>query len=196
MKHEMTKEMSKTYTAEELAEIVAKHSEWLRNEESGVRAYLEGANLRGANLGGADLRGANLGGANLERANLEGANLEGANLDYWILPEEGAFEAWKSVRSMVDERAVVLKLAIANGTERACNYSSRKCRVAACVPLAAFEKTGEPCRETEFVSYYDSDFIYRLGEEARVAELDADPCLECGAGLHIWITRKEAERWL
>ncbi|WP_302849181.1 pentapeptide repeat-containing protein [Pseudomonas corrugata] len=90
----------KTYTSEQLAEILGKHRSWLLDEDGGERAdlsdaYLSGANLRGAYLSGANLsdaylsgaylsganlRGANLRGAYLSGANLSGANLSGANL--------------------------------------------------------------------------------------------------------------------
>ena len=99
------------YTAEELKIICEKHIKWLRDEEGGERADLQGANLRdadlqganlrdadlrgadlqGADLRGADLRGADLQGADLQRANLRGADLQGADLrgadlDYSCLP--------------------------------------------------------------------------------------------------------------
>ncbi|WP_288080674.1 pentapeptide repeat-containing protein [Pseudomonas sp.] len=70
----------KTYTPEELAEIIEKHGKWLRSEEGGERANLSGANLSGANLSNADLSHASLSGANLSHANLSGADLSGANL--------------------------------------------------------------------------------------------------------------------
>ena len=84
-----------------LNEILELHRKWLNNEEGGVRADLQYANLHGAdlqyaNLRGADLyranlcvanlRGADLHGADLYRANLHGANLRGANLDFSTLP--------------------------------------------------------------------------------------------------------------
>jgi len=58
----------KTYTREELDEIIAKHIKWVRSEEGGERADLSGAYLIGADLSGADLSGANLSGAYLSRA--------------------------------------------------------------------------------------------------------------------------------
>ena len=63
-------------TQERLNEIIASHGKWLRDEEGGKRANLDGANLDGANLYGANLRMANLYGANLDGANLDGANLD------------------------------------------------------------------------------------------------------------------------
>ena len=61
--------------AEQLKEILHRHTLWLKNPEEGCRA-----NLIGANLIGADLIRANLIGADLIRANLIGANLIGADL--------------------------------------------------------------------------------------------------------------------
>ena len=70
----------KTYTPEELAEVLEKHRLWLDDEEGGERANLSGANLRDANLSYAYLRGAYLSYANLSGANLSYANLRDANL--------------------------------------------------------------------------------------------------------------------
>ena len=79
---------------EDLQKILELHTLWLDNEEGGVRAYLQGANLRSANLQDANLRSANLQGAylqgaNLRDANLQGAYLQGANLQYANL--QGAY---------------------------------------------------------------------------------------------------------
>ena len=247
----------KTYTKEELAEVLRKHRVWIEGGEGGEQANLRGANLsqanlRGANLSRANLRGANLSqanlrGANLSRANLRGANLSRANLyganlyeadlsranlyganlyeadlsradlceanlfganisgavlsgageslRYFILPEEGEFIAWKAARSTVDSRPVVLKLRIPEDAERACSYVGRKCRVSKAVPIAAF-RGKEPCEEKEFVSDRSGDFVYRIGKEAVSDSFDPDPRVECTNGLHIFITRREAEEYL
>ena len=80
----------KTYTTDELNDILSKHELWLKDDQSGVRADLSDANLSGADLSDANLsyanlsytnlRGADLSYANLSYANLRGANLRGANL--------------------------------------------------------------------------------------------------------------------
>jgi hypothetical protein len=67
-------------TKEEIAAVLADHVKWLRGEEGGKRARLDGANLVRANLDGANLVRANLDGANLDGANLDGARLDGAIL--------------------------------------------------------------------------------------------------------------------
>ena len=46
-------------TKEEI-EVLQRHAKWLKNEEGGEKANLQGADLQGANLRGADLQGANL----------------------------------------------------------------------------------------------------------------------------------------
>ena len=250
--------MSKTYTAEELAEILGKHGKWLRSETGGKRANLSGADLRGAGLSGANLRGANLSGAYLRGAGLSGANLReadlsgaclheadlsgaglsgadlsgaclheadlreadlsganlrgaylrgadlrgaglsgadlrGANLSYWIIPEEGEFIAWKSARASLG--VVVLKLRIPAEAARACCYTSRKCRVDRAIPVAAYYKDGSECKGLDFVSLRESWFKYQLNVESRPDSFNADPREECTNGIHIFITRKEAEDW-
>jgi len=80
----------KTYTVQEIKEILDVHDKWLHDEDGGERADLQGADLRGADLRGADLqgadlrradlRGADLQGADLRRADLRGADLQGADL--------------------------------------------------------------------------------------------------------------------
>ena len=55
----------KTYTKEELTEVLRLHKLWLNDYENGIRADLSRANLYEANLSRADLSGANLSMANL-----------------------------------------------------------------------------------------------------------------------------------
>ena len=57
----------KTYTKEELAEIVKQHNEWIKDNSKGKRADLSGANLSGADLSGANLSGADLSWADLPK---------------------------------------------------------------------------------------------------------------------------------
>ena len=50
----------RTFTKEQLTEILSKHKAWLNNEDGGERANLRSANLRSADLSYADLRSADL----------------------------------------------------------------------------------------------------------------------------------------
>ena len=70
----------RTFTKEQLAEILQKHKMWVNGEEGGEKADLRFADLRSANLRSADLSSANLRDANLSSANLSYANLSSANL--------------------------------------------------------------------------------------------------------------------
>ena len=53
----------RTFTREQLMDLLELHRKWVRNEEGGKRADLSGANLSDANLSDANLSGANLSGA-------------------------------------------------------------------------------------------------------------------------------------
>ena len=70
----------RTFTKEQLKEILAKHKAWLNNEDGGERANLRSANLRSADLSYADLRSADLSYADLSSANLRSADLRYADL--------------------------------------------------------------------------------------------------------------------
>jgi hypothetical protein len=70
----------KTYTKDELNEILRLHKLWLENDITGVRADLSSANLRSANLRYANLRSAVLRYADLSSANLRYADLRSADL--------------------------------------------------------------------------------------------------------------------
>ena len=73
-------------TAEQIKEILEKHSKWLNGEEGGERADLQWAKLREADLRDADLQGAVLQRADLQGADLQGADLRGANIDFCAWP--------------------------------------------------------------------------------------------------------------
>jgi hypothetical protein len=165
-------------------------------------ANLQGANLQGANLQGANLYGANLQGANLYGANLYGANLYGANLydanlhdanlrdaknisarlnaESMIVPESGAFEGWKKC-----DHNVLVRVLIPAKAKRS-NATGRKCR-------AEYVKVLEVIGATEGVSTYDNKTIYKKGKTVKATNWDEDRWVECGGGIHFFITRKEAE---
>ena len=94
--------------AEKLQEVLRLHKMWLDDDEEGVKANLEGADLINASLRGANLKDANLKDANLryadlryadlEWANLKGADLTGADLDY------SALSIWCGSQFKADER--------------------------------------------------------------------------------------------
>jgi uncharacterized protein YjbI with pentapeptide repeats len=166
------------------------------------RANLYGATLYGANLSGADLSGATLYEANLSGANLSGADLSRANLygadlsrvnnigeaknaelaqaQTSILPE-GNLVGWKKCRG-----GVIVKLLIPQKARRS-NATGRKCRAEYAKVLRIFG--------SEFaVSTHDPAFVYRKGAIVKPSNgWDENRFVECGSGIHFYLTRGEAE---
>ncbi len=152
-------------------------------------ADLRDADLRGAGLHGADLQDANLRGADLRGADLHGADLHGADLSeiqqarLSIVPESGAFEAWKKCSDNV-----VVRLSIPADARRS-NATGRKCR-------AEFVDVLEVIGADEGRSRHDDGkTVYRVGERVHCDRWEEDRWQECGGGIHFFITRAEAEAW-
>jgi uncharacterized protein YjbI with pentapeptide repeats len=150
-------------------------------------ADLRSADLRGADLRGADLRGADLRSADLRSANLYGANLQGAenvsdqlNAESMIVPESGQFEGWKKCRG-----GVIVHVMIPKKAKRS-NATGRKCR-------ASEVKVLEVIGAIKGVSIYTESIIYTKGKTVKADVWNEDRWVECGGGIHFFITRKEAE---
>ena len=104
----------KTYTTEELREIIKKHEAYLQGDDDGVRANLRKAILCSANLSNADLSYANLRNADLSYANLRYANFHHANLSHAYLSNDmhetilsttftlDQAKAWRACKSGID----------------------------------------------------------------------------------------------
>ena len=149
-------------------------------------ANLQGANLQGANLQGANLQGADLRGANLWRADLRWANLQGAiNIPNYVsvttsITPEGQFIGWKKCR---DE--IIVKLMVGKNAKRS-NSTGRKCR-------AEYVKVLEVIGGEVGVSLHDGKTEYRVGRIVRCDKWENDRWVECGGGIHFYLTREEAE---
>jgi hypothetical protein len=133
------------------------------------------ANLSGAYLSGADLSGAYLAGANLSGA--DNADLIIAQTR--ILPE-GTLLGWKKCCGNK-----IVKLEIPAKAKRSHAFG-RKCR-------AEFVKVLEVVGGGTATSTYDSNVIYVKGKTVRCDKWNSDFQVECGGGIHFYITRAEAE---
>ena len=163
-------------------------------------ADLRGADLRGADLGGAYLSGAYLSGADLSGAYLSGANLGGANLGgaenidklspYSIVPEVGAFTAFKKV--YWGGEPCIATLEIPADAKRVSTPVGRKCR-AEFAKVIRIEREGVEIAEA--LSSHDETFVYRPGETVKPDRFDPNPLVECSNGIHFFITRREAEEY-
>jgi uncharacterized protein YjbI with pentapeptide repeats len=154
-------------------------------------ADLSGVNLFRADLSRADLSQANLSGADLSRVTLSGANLSCANLSNaknreWaeaqtsILPE-GNIVGWKQCKN-----GVIVKLLVTQKVRRS-NATGRKCRAESAKVLRVFGAT-------EGISIHDGKTVYRKGETVTCDRWNENRFVECGGGIHFYLTRIEAEK--
>jgi len=162
-------------------------------------ANLRSADLTSANLRYADLRYADLRYADLTSANLRSADLRSANnidlVKYnettaffgLACPEEGTFIAWKKANKCV------VKLEIPASAKRS-SATSRKCRASKAKVLAIYDQKGNELQEIN--SDYDTGFVYKVGHTVKpTIEFEENRWIECGSGIHFFITRKEAENY-
>jgi uncharacterized protein DUF5758/pentapeptide repeat protein len=151
-------------------------------------ADLHSADLHDANLHGAWLHGANLSGANLSGANLSGADLYGAKeipgyvQDMLSILPAGEITGWKTC---ADNMLVKLRIP---AEARRSNATGRKCR-------AEYADILDIIGASEACGIYDPQTIYRIGERITPDSYDDDWTVECGHGIHFFITRSEAENY-
>ena len=152
-----------------------------------TRANLTRANLTRADLAEADLTGADLTRANLTRADLTEADLTGAvGVSHLalsrteIVPREGDFIGWKKC-----EGGVIVKVRIPSDARRS-NATGRKCRAEF---VGVLDVIGAP----EGISIHDGTTVYRPGETVQCGRWEPNRLIECGGGIHFYLTREEAE---
>ena len=156
------------------------------------RANLSRANLSRADLYGADLYGANLPGANLYEADLSGAilnNFEILKKWFWIIPEQGSFEAWKKLADNC-----IAKILIPANAKRTCNLKNRKCRAEYVKTLAIWDRDGKKVSEG-FNGTYDKKIKYIVGKITKADEFDGSVFKDCSHGIHFFLTKQEAIDW-
>ncbi len=178
----------KTYTPDELKEILRLHKLWLDNDKNGIRANLSRADLSRANLSRADLSGADLSGANLSRANLSWADLSRADLSMFNILSNGTLEVYKKIR---DNLIAVLE--IPKKAKRVNAYGSRKCRAEYAKVIKIENQDGEKVKEG--FGLHDEKFKYVVGKTVKPDSFDPDPRVECSKGIHFFITKEEARNY-
>ena len=183
-------------TKKELKTILEQHKLWLdSNEKEGKRADLSGANLTGADLTGANLtranlRCANLTGANLTGTNLTCANLTGANLTNTILDEKEQCrkgivltEPMIGYKKSYENKIITLEIPV-EAKVFSINNNKRRANKAKVIDMQG---------ETELSSWYDTNFKYHVGDEIEIKYFDENYNVECGEGIHFFLTREESE---
>ena len=185
---------------DELMDIIRKHKEWIKGKPDGKRAVLRDADLSGAVLRDAVLRGAVLSGADLRDAYLRDAVLSGAVLrDVYYdestafyamaCPEKGAFIGFKKAAGLIVE------LLIPEDAKRS-SATTRKCRCSKAKVISITNPDGMDAGRTSVPSNYASSFVYTVGETVEVENFDENRWVECAPGIHFFITRDEAVRYI
>ena len=164
-------------------------------------ADLRGADLRGADLYGADLRSADLCDANLCDANLRSADLRDAkNTDKIVwnahtafyplqCPETGSFIGYKKAAGKI------VMLEICADAKRN-SATSRKCRCSKAKVLSITNLDGSESGLTEVRSYYSKEFVYCVGETVEIPDFDENRWNESAPGIHFFVTREEAVKYI
>ena len=176
-------------------------------------ADLTGANLTRANLSDADLTHtilsgayltdvyliyANLTYADLTHANLTDADLTGTYLTFADLTDTILDEKEQCRKGIVltepmigykksdENKIITLEMPIGSKVFSINNNKRRtnKCKV--------INMQGE----TKLCSKYDTNFKYHVGDEIEIKDFDDRYNVECGAGIHFFLTREEAEEYI
>ena len=189
----------KKITKNALKTILEQHKLWLNSDaKEGKIADLTCVDLIGVDLIGADLRFAILYGANLTSANLTSANLYGANLSYSDLTNTILDEKEQCRKGIVltepmigykksDEyKIITLEMPIGS---KVFSINNKKRRTNKC-------KVIDMQGETELSSWYDNDFKYHVGDEIEITDFDERYNAECSTGIHFFLTREEAEKYI
>ena len=160
-------------------------------------AILTGADLTSADLTSADLTDANLYRANLTDANLTDANLtdadlERANLTDTILDEKEQCrkgivltEPMIGYKKSDEDKIITLEIPI-GAKVFSINNKKRRSNKAKVIDMQG---------ETELSSWYDTDFKYHVGDEIEIEDFDERYNVDCGAGIHFFLTGEEAENY-
>ena len=161
-------------------------------------ANLTGANLTDADLTGADLYGAYLTGADLRHANLSGVDLIKSKLEYANLTDTILDEKEQCRKGIVltepmigykksdEDKIITLEIPIGAKVFSINNNKRRTNKV----------KVIDMQGEAELSSMYDSKFKYHVGDEIEIKDFDDNYNVECGAGIHFFLTREEAENYI
>ena len=102
------------------------------------------------------------------------------NAESSIVPESGAFDGWKKCKD-----GVLVRVQIPANAARS-NATGRKCR-------ASRVKVLEIIGAKIAVSTYDNKTTYEVGKTVKADYWNEDRWVECGGGIHFFITKKEAE---
>ncbi len=157
----------KTYTQEELNEVLKQHNLWLQGNNKGQRADLSGVNLSGADL-------------SMEE-------WEKLKPFFQIVTEDTKY-VYKKLQNNI-----IAYLMIPEKAKRS-NAFSRKCRAEYVKVLNLVDENGKEVNEG--YSQYSGGFKYQKGKIVRPDSFDENWWNECGNGIHFFLTIEEAKQFI
>ena len=146
-------------------------------EDNNIKDTLIEAIKQDADLWGADLRGADLQGA-------KGKTLKDLKQLFWIIPEEGAFIAWKKCKNSL------VKISIPKEAKRTSNLKDRKCRAEFVDVIQIIDLNTKKRIKTTNGLY--NNIVYEVGKRTIADSFDPDFTVDCSHGIHFFITKQEA----
>lgn len=148
-------------------------------------AILTDASLCRTSFAVANLKNANLTGVDLRYTNLTFANLKDAILSPNEEIRKGLILTQKMIGWKKCRKCILVKLEIPKGAI-VFSINNQKCRTNKAKVL-------EVVGAEEGISYYEKNFVYRKGETLTIDNFDLMYNVECGAGIHFFKTKEEAE---
>ena len=105
-------------------------------------------------------------------------------------PEEGAFTAYKAVKS-VNGQKIIAELLVPAGARRSSGLS-RKCRVECAKVVGFYNLDLQKTRHRKAHSYWLPSFVYEKGTTVYPHDFDLCRYDECAPGIHCFMTKEEA----
>lgn len=159
-------------------------------------AKLIGNDMRWIDMSYADLRYAKLTGNDMTYTDMRCTYMRDTFIEDCLIPmacpSDGAFIGWKKARHCGE--AVLVKLLIPEDAKRS-SATGRKCRCDKAKVIEILTLKGNIEVESA-VSNYDSSFVYKKGEVVCEPNFCENRFEECATGIHFFIDRKEAEKYL
>lgn len=116
-------------------------------------------------------------------------------------PEKGAYIAYKQIyvnNSFYGEQTslsyAIAKLLIPSDAKRSSAFGN-KCRADKAIVLEIYDMSNNTITYDIGYSFYDPNFIYKVGETVRVKNFDTNRWNECTSGIHHFMTLEEAMQY-
>lgn len=166
-----------------------------------VGANISGSNFQGCNLEYADFSGAIWGDSDFRNTDLRTAKLnfgyfstvmidKTTQLPDFQIPQNVDLTGWKVFRNAKNPSKLVIgEIRIPKSAKRTACLGSNKCRASAIILVNL--SNGDSVAN----SWYQTNFVYNIGEVTNAGSYDPDIRKECSFGIHFFTTPEQAEHY-